>query len=96
MLLPEFKDDFNGLTHMTEKARLEDSLIDGVDCYCIKGEWSETPTTVWIDKKTFLLRKIQWKDNSLGMTMESTTTWKPSINQAISNEVLDFNAPQEK
>jgi outer membrane lipoprotein-sorting protein len=96
LLLPE---EFEGnvtITGMTKVTRIEDAVFDGTDCYSIKGDWVGRATKVWIEKKTFLLRKIHWIDSAFGMTMESTTTWEPFINEEVPRDLLEFNAPQIK
>jgi len=94
MLLPEELKGSVLLTDMTEVTRIGDAVVNEVDCYCITGKWVDRATTIWIDRKTFLVRGIIWKaDAGDGMTIESTTSWEPAIGKEISEDELDFKAP---
>jgi hypothetical protein len=41
-----------------EGKRVEDAKLDKVDCFRIEGKFAGNPTTIWIDKKTFLVLRI--------------------------------------
>lgn len=54
------------------------------------------PTVTWIDRETFLVRRIenhaQWDDGAV----ELTTTYEPVIDAPVSDEQLAFNPPPEE
>jgi outer membrane lipoprotein-sorting protein len=61
LLLPE---EVGGLTlgELSGLRRLPDAMLDGSRCYQITGEWANETTTVWIDQRTFLVRRIAGRD----------------------------------
>jgi hypothetical protein len=46
------------LTDMTEAKRIGDDKYGKSDCFRVEGKTAEYPVTLWIDKETFLVRKI--------------------------------------
>jgi hypothetical protein len=89
--------------------RIEDGVDRGVPCFRIKGKSRKTPyvltmggrtltvqdesVTLWIDRATFLLRKVEEAKTFDTYRSESTTTYMPEFNVEISAGQLDFNAP---
>ena len=68
---------------MTGIHRLSDAVIDGQDCYCIAGKRlgdQTTVTTLWLEKRTFLIRRI----DEGGMVM----TYQPIVNGKITEQAL--------
>ena len=75
------------LIETTELSRLADAKLGKVDCFCIKGKSADDLITLWIDKKTFLLRRID--------EPHKTTTYDPAIDEKVPENSLNFN-PQKK
>ncbi len=81
------------LTDITEAQRIEDAKFDKVDCFRIQGQSVGSPMTIWVDKKTFLVRKIDSQRKFDDFRTERTTTYEPVINGKISDETLKFDPP---
>ena len=84
------------LTDMTEMKRIEDVKINKVDCFCIQGLYAGNPRTLWICKKTFLVRRIYEEGKFDNVSTQSTTTYNPYINREITEKMLKFDPPNEK
>lgn len=96
LLLPE---EIGGrrLTDMKDAKRVDDTKLDEVACFRIQGRYnSGTPITLWLEKKTFLVRRIDLQRKLSGLRVEITTTYDPIIDGEIPDEVLEFNPPKEK
>ncbi len=90
--------------------RIQDSSDRGVPCFRIRGKSQRTPytltmgaqtltvqdesITLWIDRATLLLRKVEDKKTLSTYNSESITTYIPEIDIEIPPEQLTFNAPQ--
>jgi hypothetical protein len=90
--------------------RMPDATDRDVPCLRIKGKSQRTPytltqgtqtltvqdesVTLWIDRATLLLRKIEDKKTFSTYTSESVTTYTPEIDVAIPAPQLTFNAPE--
>ncbi|MBN2562197.1 MAG: hypothetical protein JXQ75_14835 [Phycisphaerae bacterium] len=70
--------------------------VDGTDCYKIRGRdrggfWF----SIWIEKKSKLLRRIEARSNGYGWgEVWITTTYKPQINEKVSESDLKLKAPE--
>ncbi len=89
--------------------RIEDGDDRGVACFRSRGESRKTPytlsmgarvltvrsesVTVWLDRSTFLVRKVQETRTFDTYTSESTTTYAPEIDVEIPPAQLAFGAP---
>jgi len=95
LLLPK---DVSGrrLTDLTEAKRAEDAKIDKVDCLRIEGKFGDAPMTLWIDKKKFLVRRIDSKKKFDNFSTEETTTYDPVIDDEIPDKALEFDPPKSK
>lgn len=84
------------LTDLTEPKRLADAKIDDVDCFVLDGQFGDRPMTLWIDKQTFLVRRIAERDKlGLWTNVEKTTTYDPIIDDVVPDEKLAFDYPQK-
>lgn len=107
LLLP---DEIGGwrLMDMTEAERIEDAYLDEVGCevtaasgsgtefYRIQGEFVTSPMTLWIEKETFLVRRIDKQNQFDDFRTKTTTTYSPAINGDISEDMLKFGAPEQE
>jgi outer membrane lipoprotein-sorting protein len=84
------------LMDMTEAKRVEDAKLDKVDCFCIEGKFADSPTTLWIDQKTFLVRRIDAQQKFDGFRTETTTIYDPAIDEEIPDKRLEFDPPKQK
>lgn len=82
------------LTGITEAKRIEDTKLDKVDCFRIQGPYAGSPVTIWVEKETFLVRRIDSQKTFDDFRTEETTTYEPVIDGEISDEMLEFNPPR--
>jgi outer membrane lipoprotein-sorting protein len=80
------------LTDMSEAKRIDDAKLDKVDCFRIEGKFGGSPTTLWIDQKSFLVRRIDSQKKFDDFRTE-TTTYDPAIDEEIPNKKLEFDPP---
>ncbi|OFV81793.1 MAG: hypothetical protein A2Y78_01580 [Acidobacteria bacterium RBG_13_68_16] len=90
--------------------RIQDASDRGVSCFRIRGKSQKTPymltmgtqtftvqdesITLWIDRATLLLRKVEDRKTFDTYTSESITTYTPEIDIEIPPTDLAFNPPQ--
>ena len=90
--------------------RIQDGSDRGVSCFRIRGKSQKTPytltmgaqtltvqdesITLWIDRATLLLRKVEDKKTLATYNSESITTYTPEIDIEVPPEQLTFNAPE--
>lgn len=73
-----------------EKPRLmKPARIDGKLCYVIRGSSHGGQTSLWINKETFLLRRIETTNVNYPKVYEFT----PSINGTVTSKQLEFRTP---
>ena len=95
MLLPsEIK--WRRAIRFREPKRIDDDTFDKMDCFRIHDVIFGGPATFWIEKKTFLLRKIYLEHEFEDFRTQATTTYKLILNGKIKDEMLEFNPPKEK
>jgi outer membrane lipoprotein-sorting protein len=70
--------------------------IDGKTCYKICGKEKEGwPFTIWIEKKSKLIRRVEEKSVGVGIPIFRTTTYKARINKDVAEKYLKFDPPEE-
>jgi hypothetical protein len=69
-------------------------VIDGVNCFRIQGDLTGDPFTVWIETKTFLIRRIETQHTFPNFRTETVTTYNPVFNGVVTEDMLAFNPPQ--
>ena len=79
---------------LPEAKRAEDAKLDKVNCFRIEGKWGDSPMTLWIDQKTFLVRRIDTKRKFDEFSTEDTTTYDPIIDEEIPDKALEFDPPK--
>jgi outer membrane lipoprotein-sorting protein len=95
LLLP---DEIGGwsLTNLMEPELLEDEIVNGVPCFRIHGKDNLDDTNkLWIEKKSYLVRKIATQHSFPDLRTEITTTYNPRFNVDIQPDQLKFNLPVE-
>lgn len=84
------------IVRLTSAVRLEDAQIDSFDCFQVQGfRWPNTgkPTTVWIDKQSFLIRRVYEEQEHEDFSTKTTWTYDPALNVPVDAELLRFNKP---
>jgi hypothetical protein len=84
------------IVRLTDSERLEDEQVDGFDCFRVRGfRWpnSGEPTTVWIDKESFLIRRVYEEQKFEDFSTRTNWYYKPTLNEPVDAELLRFNRP---
>ena len=76
--------------------RLEDGKLDKAECFRVEGMWQRRPITVWIDKKSYPVRRIDEPRKFDTFRTERTTTYDPTINDKIADKMLEFGVTAPK
>ena len=59
-LLPSLKQKVRTMLRLKELERVEDAIVDGVDCYHLKGKtWTDSEEEFWIEKEKCLLKRVR-------------------------------------
>lgn len=83
------------LTEIKDARRIDDATFDNVDCFRIEGKFLDDPMTLWIDKASFLVRKIDEQNDFGDFQTEETTTYDPVVDGEVPEELLAFNPPEQ-
>lgn len=92
LLLPEEVTGFS-LPEMDKIKRIADARIGTANCFRIQGEFRQTPMTLWIDQRTFLLRRLEERNVFEDFRTEEITDYSPTLNEAIPDKLLAFDPP---
>jgi outer membrane lipoprotein-sorting protein len=106
LLLPQ---EFGGGPLLVGPEAIDDAVAGDADCYRIRGKSRKTPYTLmmgaqtrtvedesitfWIDKTTYLLRKVEEERTFDTYREKSVTTYSPQFDVDIPPADLAFNAP---
>jgi hypothetical protein len=97
LLMPEVlgDDSASWLAAMADPQRIGDTLHESHDCWRIQNTLPDHAVrTVWIDKKTRLIIRIDLQLGSGARATSHTTLFTPVINGDIPPMLLQFNAPK--
>jgi hypothetical protein len=85
------------ITDLPEATRIEDGSLGTVACFRVSGRVrGNNPTILWIDKKSFLLRRIDSRIDFDKFRTEETTTYEPAIDGEVADSLLKFDRPVTK
>ena len=97
LLMPGMKYE-SGLKRLRDAKLLGEENVNDADCYKIEatplGEGGSRKT-LWIDKQTFLVRKIFETSEFPDFSTKDTTTYKPRVNIDIPAKEFTFEPPTE-
>jgi hypothetical protein len=85
------------ITEYGQYKRIADAKLDSANCFCIQGKLNASDSeaiTIWIDKTTYLIIRIDEANKFPDFRTESTTTYNPKINITIDKDKLTFNVPK--
>jgi outer membrane lipoprotein-sorting protein len=90
LLLP---DQIGGrsMASLTDLTRLSDDTVDDTPCFKLQGKFADRPTTLWLEKGTYLILRIA-EDTKLTRT---TTVYRPEVDKEIPAEELEFKATDQ-
>jgi outer membrane lipoprotein-sorting protein len=78
------------LTSMTDVTRLPDEEFNNTPCFKLQGTFANQPTTLWLEKKTYIIRRIA---EETALTRDTTVYW-PEVDKEIPAKELEFNVPK--
>jgi hypothetical protein len=81
---------------LTNPKRAADGKLDQVECYRVEGQYGGHPITLWIEKKSYLVRRIDEQAKFDTFRTEQTTTYDPTIDEPIPDQLLAFDPPAQK
>jgi outer membrane lipoprotein-sorting protein len=90
LLLP---DQIGGrsMASLTDLTRLSDDAVDDTPCFKLQGKFADQPTTLWLEKETYLIRRIA-EDTKLTRT---TTVYRPEVDKEIPAKELEFKSTDQ-
>ncbi|HKE01649.1 MAG TPA: hypothetical protein VKE69_11610 [Planctomycetota bacterium] len=92
LLLPESSRPRIGRLQNLESLTYADS--GGPECFRVRGTDGKETVTLWIDKKSFLLRRIDTTRAMGNSLSERTTTYEPVVDSELPAEDLAFRASE--
>jgi hypothetical protein len=92
MLMPQELDGWGDLD-IIDPQQIEDGKLQNVECSRLEYNFRDEQITLWIDKQSYLVRRIDERIKSDGFRIERTTTYDPAINGKISDKMLEFDPP---
>jgi hypothetical protein len=99
LLMPE---EIGGRTltaNADQAVRIDDASLSTGDCYRVQRvpqrRVGAVRQTLWIEKNTLLIRRVDDHREQEGLVMEGITTYEPVIDVPIPQGALDFNAPSD-
>lgn len=84
---------WGSITQISGAKLADDGHVGDYECFRIAGTYGRNPMTIWIDKKSHLIRRIDNRFENL--SIEQTTTYEPILDEQIPDELLEFNPPAE-
>ena len=109
MLLPDASAGKSAL-ELSYARRIDNAEVDGFECFRIRGQSIRTPrtlgsgensvvlrensSTIWIDKQSYLVRRVDESNVYDSFRSDTVTTYNPEINVEIPSRLLDFGVPE--
>jgi hypothetical protein len=81
---------------LKEPVRIEDGNFSETACYRIEAMYAKSPLIVWIEKGTYLLRRIEKKHRFEDFCTETTINYYPEINEEVTEQMLVFAPPIQR
>jgi hypothetical protein len=92
MLMPGKLKGWGGV-HISNSKRIEDGKLEKFECLRLEGKYVNNPITLWIDKTSYLVRRVDEQAKFDNFRTEQTTTYDPVIDGKITDEMLEFDPP---
>jgi formylglycine-generating enzyme required for sulfatase activity len=92
MLMPKQLDGWVDL-NLIDPIQIEDGKLQNVECFRLQYNFRDEQITLWIDKQSHLVRRIDEWLKSDDVRIERTTTCDPTIDGKITDEMLEFDPP---
>ena len=80
-------------TDVAHARLLDEARIAASTCFRIAGMYGDAPTTLWVEKRRFLILRIdRWTEIPDG-TVEETMTFDPVLDGEVTEKMLAFDPP---
>ena len=90
LLLPE-RIGGRSMALLTDLTRLPDETVDDTPCFKLQGKFADQPTTLWLERETYLIRRMV-EDTKLAIT---TTVYRPQVDKEIPAQELEFKSTDQ-
>jgi hypothetical protein len=85
---------------LVQAERIADADLEDIPCFRVHGKYQDsmgrgTDCTIWIDQRSFLIRRTEKVSAFLGPRETTTATYEPEIDIEISTAELGFDPPKE-
>jgi hypothetical protein len=94
LLEPGRNDGPTFLERLTGAERLPDEKLGDATALVVTGSYFSKQRTVWVDAKTFLIRRIRDVADVNGTHIDKTTAYEPEIDVDIPSTELAFETPR--
>ena len=94
MLMPGKLKGWGGV-HISDAKLIKDGKLENVECFRLEGQYADNPITLWIEKKSYLVRRIDEQRKFDDFRTEQTTTYDPNIDGKITDKMLEFDPPAQ-
>ncbi len=82
------------LAELSNLERLPDALLEDIPCYRITGaDRNGAPYTVWIDRVTYLVRRIDEEHEFPDFSTTDSTVYYPELNPELTDTEFHLKAP---
>ena len=92
MLMPKKLDGWLDLD-LIDPRQIEDGSLQNVECFRLEYNFRDEQVTLWIDKQSYLVRRIDERIRANDVRIERTTTYDPTIDGKITDQMLEFDPP---
>ncbi len=93
LLMPE-RVRGRSLAELRGLERLPDAMLGDIACYRLEGtDRYEDTHTIWIERETFLVHRIDEKHSFPDFTTVDRTVYRPEVDVELADEEFDLGAP---
>ncbi|TWU08241.1 serine/threonine protein kinase [Stieleria varia] len=92
MLMPQQLELSGGL-ELIDPKQIEDGKLQNVECFRLEYNFRDEQFTLWIDKQSYLVRRIDERIKVDSIRIERTTNYDPTIDSKITDQMLEFDPP---
>jgi hypothetical protein len=78
------------LTLIENRRRISDAKQNGQDCFRVCGLYGSSQATLWIDKKSFLIVRLDFFEEDSQCSRETKIIYHPTVNQEIPAKDFEF------
>ena len=92
MLMPKKLDGWGHLDLIDPK-QIEDGSLQNAKCFRLEYSFRDEQVILWIDKQSYLVRRIDEQIKADDVRIERTTNFDPTIDVKITDRMLEFHPP---